>query len=136
MKGEKKKQYTTDGVRILHDLFVRNDQEMVDLLKKERVKADIAQKIYDMRIAEGLTQKQLADRIGTTPSVISRLEDSDYDGHSLKMMNRIAEALNYQLDITFRKGFEKEKTIQFNWELSISDSIKWRMNNEECFSTA
>ena len=130
------KQYTTDGIKILNDLFVRNDQEMVDLLKKERVKADIAQKIYDMRIAEGLTQKQLADRIGTTPSVISRLEDSDYDGHSLKMLQKIARALNYQLDIQFTKNFEPEKIIKLNWEFNIPDSIKWRMNNEECFSPA
>jgi len=100
---KKEKQYTSDGIKILHDLFVRDDQKMLSLLKKEREKADIAQKIYDMRIGEGLTQKQLADRIGTTPSVISRLEDSDYDGHSLKMLQKIARALNYQLDIQFKK---------------------------------
>jgi len=133
---KKEKQYTTDGIKILNDLFVRDDQEMLSLLKKEREKADIAQKIYDMRIGEGLTQKQLADRIGTSPSVISRLEDSDYDGHSFKMLQRIARALNYHLDIQFQKNFEPEKTVELNWEFNIPDSIKWRTNNEECFSTA
>ena len=42
-----------------------------------------------MRQAAGLTQAELADIVGTTHSVISRLEDADYDGHSLKMLQRI-----------------------------------------------
>jgi predicted transcriptional regulator len=46
-----------------------------------------------------LTQEQLAERIGTTQSVISRLEDCDYDGHSLSMLNRIAGALNKRLTV-------------------------------------
>jgi len=37
--------------------------------------------------------------IGTTQSVISRLEDSDYEGHSLSMLDKIARALNKQVKI-------------------------------------
>ena|SRR5687767_11487116 len=59
----------------------------------------IAQMIYDARTAAGLTQKQLADAIGTTQSVISQLENADYQGHSLTMLRRIAEALKLQLKI-------------------------------------
>ena len=46
-----------------------------------------------------MTQKQLADLIGTTQSVISRLEDADYEGHSLSMVSRIAEALERKLKV-------------------------------------
>jgi DNA-binding XRE family transcriptional regulator len=49
----------------------------------------------------GLTQKQLAKLAGTTPSVISRLEDADYDGHSLAMLRRIAAALDKPVEIRF-----------------------------------
>ena len=38
----------------------------------------------------------------TTQSVISRLEDADYEGHSLSMLNRIAKALNRQVQIQMR----------------------------------
>ncbi|NLX21224.1 MAG: transcriptional regulator, partial [Phycisphaerae bacterium] len=38
---------------------------------------------------------------GTTPSVISRLEDADYQGHSLSMLRRIAAALNQRVEIRF-----------------------------------
>ncbi len=45
-----------------------------------------------IRLRAGLAQRQLADLIGTTASAICRLEDADYEGHSLAMLNRIAAA--------------------------------------------
>jgi ribosome-binding protein aMBF1 (putative translation factor) len=47
----------------------------------------------------GLSQKQLAELVGTTQSVISRLEDADYTGHSLDMLSRIAAALHFHLQV-------------------------------------
>ncbi len=49
----------------------------------------------------GLTQAKLAELVGTTQSVISRLEDADYEGHSLSMLQRVAEALHRRIDIRF-----------------------------------
>lgn len=37
--------------------------------------------------------------MGTTQSVISRLEDADYEGHSLTMLQRIAEALHQKVEV-------------------------------------
>lgn len=48
-----------------------------------------------------LTQQQLAKRIGTTQSVIARLEDADYEGHSRGMLYRIARALDCSLSVAF-----------------------------------
>ncbi len=61
----------------------------------------VAQLIYEARTARGLTQKELADRIGTKQSAIARLEDADYDGHSLSMLQKIAGALNQRVEIKF-----------------------------------
>ena len=44
---------------------------------------------------------QVAKQIGTSPSVISRLEDADYEGHSLSMLRRIAAALQSRVEIRF-----------------------------------
>ena len=55
-------------------------------LERERANAEVAQLIHDHRTAAGLTKKQLAELIGTGYSVISRLEDADYEGHSLSML--------------------------------------------------
>jgi transcriptional regulator with XRE-family HTH domain len=61
----------------------------------------VAQLIYEARTTRGLTQKELADRIGTKQSAIARLEDADYDGHSLSMLQKIAGALNQRVEIKF-----------------------------------
>ncbi len=39
--------------------------------------------------------------MGTTQSVIARLESADYSGHSLKMLHRIARALDLRLELRF-----------------------------------
>lgn len=74
-----------------------------DLAFREKVGVDnaVAQQIHDLRRKAGLTQKQLADRIGTKQSVISELEDADYHGHSMAMLHRIAEALHKRVEIRF-----------------------------------
>jgi ribosome-binding protein aMBF1 (putative translation factor) len=70
---------------ILRHRYVGGDVARTGLIERERVNAEVAQMIYDRRTAAGLTQKQLAERVGTRRSVISRLEDADYGGHSLSM---------------------------------------------------
>jgi DNA-binding XRE family transcriptional regulator len=60
---------------------------------------EIAQMIYDARTAAGLTQHELADRIGSQQPVISQLENADYEGHSLTMLERIAEALGMNVEL-------------------------------------
>jgi hypothetical protein len=44
--------------------------------------------------------------VGTTQSVVSRLEDDDYDGHSLTMLARIAAALGKRLVLTTKSTQE------------------------------
>ena len=89
----------TNAVEILRNRYVKNNLKRKASLATERMNAEIARLLYDMRTEAGLTQKQLAELIGTTQSVISRLEDSDYDGHSLTMLSRIAEALHKKLSV-------------------------------------
>jgi transcriptional regulator with XRE-family HTH domain len=84
--------------QFLHRRYAR-DETRKQSLQIERVNSQIAQMIIDLRREVGLTQKQLADKIETTQSVVSRLEDAEYDGHSLSMLNRIATALGKQLSV-------------------------------------
>jgi len=88
---------TTQAVDILHRRYIGDNVERQASLEAERVHAQVARIIYDLRKEAGLTQKELAKLIGTTQSVISRLEDADYQGHSLSMLSRIATALRQRL---------------------------------------
>jgi ribosome-binding protein aMBF1 (putative translation factor) len=91
---------TTDAVKILKDM-IGDDAELRPMCDQASVNARVAQLVYDARTEAGLSQKELAERIGTTQSVISRLEDADYEGHSLSMLSRIASALNREVKIDF-----------------------------------
>ena len=62
---------------------------------------DVARSIQALRSEAGLTQQELADLVGTTASVICRLEDARYEGHSVTMLRRIAAALNKSVEIRF-----------------------------------
>jgi ribosome-binding protein aMBF1 (putative translation factor) len=91
---------TSDALKII-DGLTRDDSEMENLIREASLNAIVAQLIYEARTARGLTQKQLADRVGTKQSAIARLEDADYDGHSLSILQKIAGALNQKVEIKF-----------------------------------
>lgn len=92
---------TSDGVEILDHMFVGKDPARREAADKAFEDAIVGQLIHDARQAAGLSQTQLAKMVGTDQAVISRLEDADYEGHSLTMLRRIAEALGKKLDIRF-----------------------------------
>ena len=85
---------------VLNEL-IGGDRELQDMVAEEHLNVRVARMIYDARKEADLTQKELADLVGTTQSVISLLEDADYEGHSLSMLQRIATALHRKLDIAF-----------------------------------
>jgi ribosome-binding protein aMBF1 (putative translation factor) len=90
---------TNDAVKIINNRYIKNDPAIQDLLREASLNAKVAQLIYTARKQAGLTQQQLADLIQTKQSVIARLEDADYEGHSLSMLQRIGEALGQRIEI-------------------------------------
>jgi len=90
----------TSAVRAIDRLF-NHAPGWDEAVEEARTDSDVAHAIYDLRTQNGLTQQQLADRIGTTQSVIARLEDADYEGHSLARLRRVARAFDRKLDLTF-----------------------------------
>ncbi len=106
----KRHRTTSDGLAILDRRYFQGRPVRLRALAEARLNAQIAQEIYALRTRAGLTQKQLAELVGTTHSVISRLEDADYAGHSLKMLQRISAALNLRLEIHFVPLRARRKT--------------------------
>ncbi|MCI0379359.1 MAG: helix-turn-helix domain-containing protein [Gemmataceae bacterium] len=101
MAKTKKKQRTSDAVEILFRRHFHNRRDRLVELENERASAEVARQLYGLRIEAGLSQSRLAKLVGTTASVISRLEDADYEGHSLSMLRRIARALKKRVEIRF-----------------------------------
>ncbi|MEH2228090.1 MAG: helix-turn-helix transcriptional regulator [Nostoc sp.] len=89
---------TNDALKIIKRMM-KKDPELQEMVRESSINAQVSQIIYDARKEAGLTQQQLADLVGTTQSVIARLEDADYEGHSLSILARIAGALNQKVEI-------------------------------------
>ena len=105
----RKTRTTSDALEIVDKTIVEGNPELRQLVEKATVNALVAGAIYDARKAAGLTQRDLARLIGTKQPVISQLENADYQGHSLSMLKRIADALDQRLEIRFvAKGAEPE----------------------------
>jgi ribosome-binding protein aMBF1 (putative translation factor) len=89
-----------DANKIL-DRVTGRDPDLREMIAEESLNANVARMIFEARSSAGLTQSQLAVLIGTKQPVIARLEDADYEGHSLSMLRRIAEALGRRLEVSF-----------------------------------
>lgn len=102
------KRRTKDASAII-DKMIGNDSNLRKLIDREMVNAQVARTIYEARTAAGMTQARLAKLVGTTQSVIARLEDADYQGHSLSMLKRIAEKLGKRIEIRLTPAGKRRK---------------------------
>jgi DNA-binding XRE family transcriptional regulator len=91
---------TSDALKILGGVS-GNSASIRQGLASARMNLDVAQMIYDARTKARMSQSELANLIGTRQSVIARLEDADYTGHSLSMLQRIANALGQRVELRF-----------------------------------
>ncbi len=96
-----KRKRQSAALEYVHRRFFAGQPERLAELEEARASAEVARAVYALRTAAGLTQKELAARVGTSPSVISRLEADDYRGHSLSMLRRLAAAVNQRVEIRF-----------------------------------
>jgi transcriptional regulator with XRE-family HTH domain len=78
-----------------------SDATLAAAVEAERLRADIGAAIFEARTRAGLTQEELADLVEMHQSAIARLEDADYDGHSLRVLRRIAVALGKRVHVAF-----------------------------------
>jgi ribosome-binding protein aMBF1 (putative translation factor) len=96
-----KKKFDSEALQYTYDRFIAGDAEQEEFYEQALFDTEVASLIYDLRTKAGLSQRALAKRVRTTASVICRLEDADYEGHSLAMLRRIAAALGTRVQIRF-----------------------------------
>jgi DNA-binding XRE family transcriptional regulator len=109
VRTDKKRRPTTDAIEIIHHRHYQGRPQRIAELAEAEANDTVARKIYTLRRRAGLTQGQLAKLVGTTTSVICRLEDADYQGHSLAMLRRVANALNKRVELRFVNANRKPK---------------------------
>ena len=118
---------TTRASTILRRRFIKGDATRERRIEAYREKSLVAREIFALRTKAGLTQKQLAAKIGTTASVVCQLEDADYYGHSLNMLRRVAAALDTSVEVTFGPSIPKDSTIgtALDADSTVLSEVKW-----------
>ena len=94
-----KRRFRSAAVQELYEELIGDDAAAQEQFEEGLVNIEAAQLLYDMRRKAGLSQRELARRVGTSASAINRLESADYDGHTIAMVRRIATALNRRLEL-------------------------------------
>src|SRR3954453_14166626 len=82
---------------------IKNKRATPSTETRVEVEHDLAlgQLIYDLRTAAGLSQRELAERMGTTQSGISRLEEGGGARNRIDPLARVATALERHLVVSF-----------------------------------
>ena len=96
----------TDAVAIMKKWFSRPESEAYLIEERERLL--LAGRIYDLRVNAGMSHAELAKKIGVPTSTIVRLEDTDYERHSLPLLRKIAAAFGMRLELNIVPMTKKE----------------------------
>ncbi|MBI5874428.1 MAG: helix-turn-helix transcriptional regulator [Deltaproteobacteria bacterium] len=94
----KKKKFRTFQERLEEDL---KNPEFRRHYKEEETALALAYKIHTLREENSLTQKELAKLMGTSQQAVSRLESGEYEGLSLKTLEKVAKATGTYLKVDF-----------------------------------
>jgi len=101
----------------LREQFSDGDEEARYVYADSFVNAHTAAQIKALREQRDMSQQELAEKIGTKQSGISRLENINYDSWKIDTLRRIAKAYGLWLDIEFREFSELPGRIRgFNRE--------------------
>lgn len=75
-------------------------------MKRKQKKRDLWLQLVEARQAAGLTEQQVAERMGVSQAQVARIEKRGYEAYTLRTLRRYLDALGepFILDISVRKG--------------------------------
>ncbi|MCP2239499.1 helix-turn-helix domain-containing protein [Thermoanaerobacterium thermosaccharolyticum] len=94
-----------DAWKLIDELADESTKEMFEL---DDILYDISMKIYEFRLKNDLTQKQLAEKLGIKQSMVSKLESGQYNP-SIEQLWKISKKLGWNFKIIFGEENGKAK---------------------------
>lgn len=76
------------------------DPEFRRIYEEEAAKKELWLQLVEARQQAGLTQKQLAERLGVTQAQVARIEKRGYDAYTLTSLRRYVAALGNDFSLT------------------------------------
>ncbi len=82
------------------------DPEYRRLYEEEAAKSELWLQVVEVRQAAGLTQAELARRMGVSQAQVARIEKRGYDAYTLNTLRRFIKAVGdeFELDVSVRRG--------------------------------
>ena len=93
---------------------------------------DVAIQLSSLREKNGLSQKDLAELVGTSQQQISRLESPSYEGHSLSMLRRVAAELNSTVEVRIIPDKPALQAVAEETPIYIGGETKSRLKKSAC----
>mgnify|MGYP005844057313 CR=1 FL=1 len=112
------------------DLYLEEqlkDADFAERFRKAGEAWDVAIKLASLRKKSGLSQKELAKRVGTSQQQISRLESPSYEGHSLSMLRRVVDVLGASIHVEIQP--KKPRKLPLVAESGATYKIKRKRNS-------
>lgn len=80
----------------------------------EYAKVLLTQKIAEMRKKSHLNQKALANRLGVSQQVVSRIETGENENLTIDTLIRLARALGHKVKISFHKATGNDVPLEIS----------------------
>ncbi len=88
-----------------YDIFDVEDEELKNEMELDSLLVDLACEIINYRAENNLTQKNLADKLGITQAMVSKVESGDYNP-SIEFLFNISKKLGLKLVVEFKKTMD------------------------------
>jgi len=89
------------------------DPEFRAMYEEEAAKSVLWLQLVEARLAAGLTQQQMAERLGVSQAQVARIEKRGYNAYTLNTLRRYVAALGkgFSLEVTIRTPEEKSEAL-------------------------
>jgi transcriptional regulator with XRE-family HTH domain len=105
------------------DIFDRYcDEPMKERVELYDIYYEISTQIYDYRISRGWSQKKLAEVLGITQAMVSKLESGEYN-YTIEQLWKISKKLGWTLNVSFDGACEDSYSVGYNAENQIESNI-------------
>jgi len=81
---------------------LRQNPDFQAIYEEEAAKSALWLQLVQARLAAGLTQKQVAERLGVSQAQVARIEKEDYDAYTLTTLRKYVAALGEGFSLEVR----------------------------------
>lgn len=92
---------------------LRTDPNYQAIYDEEAAKSELWLQLIEARQKAGLTQEEVAKRLGVSQAQVARIEKSGYDAYTLNTLRRYIQALGggFSLEVTIRQRPPQKKEL-------------------------